>query len=255
MNLNIVPDEEPLPPEPSAAVQTNVTTILKQLESDGIIGISVDNVIFGFDDNELKVLLIKSDLEKFGNKWSLLGDLVNSQEDLDQAAYRILKERTGMDDVYLEQVKAFGEVGRHPAARVVTIAYCSLINIEHHKLKILDNELHWHRVTTLADMAFDHQLILNVCYEWLQKRIQEHPLGFSLLPKKFSLRELQNLYEAILDVKLDRRNFRKKFFSMELLEDTGEMEADVPHRPGKLYKFNYDKYQKKERKKWFGIDF
>jgi len=86
-------------------------------------------------------------------------------------------------------------------------------------------------------------------------RIQEHPLGFSLLPKQFSLRELQNLYEAILDVKLDRRNFRKKFFSMELLEDTGELESDVPHRPGKLYKFNYEKYQKKERKKWFGIDF
>src|ERR1700736_3589089 len=120
----------------------NIKTILKQLESDGIIGISVDCVIFGFDDNELKVLLIKSDLEKFDNKWSLLGDLVHNHEDLDQAAYRVLKARTGMDDVYLEQVKAFGQVGRHPAARVVTIAYCSLINIEHHKLKILDNELH-----------------------------------------------------------------------------------------------------------------
>ena len=239
----------------SAGVHKNVTTILKQLESDGIIGISVDGVIFGFDDNELKVLLIKSDMERYDNKWSLLGDLVNNHEDLDQAAYRILKERTGLDDVYLEQVKGFGAVGRHPAARVVTIAYCSLINIEHHKLKILDNELHWHRVTTLSEMAFDHRQILDVCYEWLQKRIQEHPLGFSLLPKQFSLRELQNLYEAILDVKLDRRNFRKKFFSMGLLEDTGELESDVPHRPGKLYKFNYDKYQKKERKKWFGIDF
>jgi 8-oxo-dGTP diphosphatase len=199
------------------ASQKDIRTILKQLESDGIIGISVDCVIFGFDDNELKVLLIKSDLEKYGNKWSLLGDLVHNHEDLDQAAYRILRERTGMDDVYLEQVSAFGEVSRHPAARVVTLAYCSLINIEHHKLKTQDNELHWHRVTTLTEMAFDHHRIMKVCYEWLQKRIQEHPLGFSLLPKKFSLRELQNLYEAILDVKLDRRNFRKKFFTMGLL--------------------------------------
>jgi 8-oxo-dGTP diphosphatase len=190
----------------------NIKTILKQLENDGIIGISVDCVIFGFDDNELKVLLIKSDFEKYANKWSLLGDLVNDHEDLDEAAYRVLRERTGMDDVYLEQVKAFGEVGRHPAARVVTIAYCSLINIEHHQLKILDNELHWHRVTTLSDMAFDHRKLLDACYEWLQKRIQEHPLGFSLLPKKFSLRELQNLYEAILDVKLDRRNFPQEVF-------------------------------------------
>ena len=256
MSLQQTPStDSPSPTDSSVASQKNIRTILKQLESDGIIGISVDCVIFGFDDNELKVLLIKSDFEKFDNKWSLLGDLVNSHEDLDQAAYRILNERTGMDDVYLEQVMGFGDVGRHPAARVVTIAYCSLINIEHHQLKIHDNELHWHRVTTLSEMAFDHKTILNVCYEWLQKRIQEHPLGFSLLPKKFSLRELQNLYEAILDVKLDRRNFRKKFFTMGLLEDTGELEADVPHRPGKLYKFNYEKYQKKERKKWFGIDF
>jgi len=233
----------------------DIKTITHQLEHDGVIGISVDCVIFGFDENELKVLLIKSDLKKFESKWSLLGDLVNNHENLDEAAYRILKERTGMDDVYLEQVRTFGDIKRHPAGRIVTIAYCSLINIQHHELKILDNELHWHRVVTLSEMAFDHKKILDVCHEWLQKRIQEHPLGFSLLPQKFSLRELQNLYEAILDVKLDRRNFRKKFFSMELLVDINEFETDVPHRPGKLYRFNYDKYQKKERKKWFGIDF
>ena len=237
------------------SAKKDLSTVLHQLEDEMVIGISVDCVIFGFDENELKVLLIKSDLEGYESKWSLLGDLVNNREDLDQAAYRILKERTGMDDVYLEQVRAFGDVNRHPAGRVVTIAYCSLINIQHHRLKILDNELHWHRVTTLSEMAFDHRKILDTCYEWLQKRIQEHPLGFSLLPKKFSLRELQNLYEAILDVKLDRRNFRKKFFSMDLLEDTQELETDVPHRPGKLYRFNYEKYQKKERKKWSGIDF
>jgi 8-oxo-dGTP diphosphatase len=235
--------------------QKNIKTILKQLESDDLNGISVDCVIFGFDENELKVLLIKSDLKNFEGKWSLLGDLIGSKEALDEAAYRVLRERTGMDDVYLEQVRSFGETGRHPAARIITVAYCSLINVQHHQLKKLDNELHWHRVKQIGDMAFDHKKILEVCYEWLQKRIQEHPLGFSLLPKKFSLRELQNLYEAILGVTLDRRNFRKKFFSMDLLEDTGEYEADVPHRPGKLYKFNYEKYQKKERKKWFGIDF
>src|SRR6201996_3577479 len=221
MNPEIIPNEDPSPTDNAATASQNITTILRQLENDGIIGISVDCVIFGFDDNELKVLLIKSDFEKYKNKWSLLGDLVNNHEDLDEAAYRILRQRTGMDDVYLEQVKAFGEVSRHPAARVVTIAYCSLINIEHHQLKILDNELHWHRVTTLSDMAFDHRRILDVCYEWLQKRIQEHPLGFSLLPKKFSLRELQNLYEAILDVKLDRRNFWKIRVSWRPTSRTG----------------------------------
>jgi len=226
----------------------------KLVESYPRVPITVDCVIFGFDENKLKVLLIRSDLKKYIGKWSLLGDLVTPNEDLDAAPYRILKQRTGLDDVYLEQVHTFGAVNRHPAGRVVTITYCSLINIRHHKLKILDNELHWHDVQTVMDLAFDHQQIFNTCYLWLQKRIQEHPLGFNLLPKKFSLRDLQNLYEAILDTKMDRRNFRKKFFAMDFLIDIDEMEQDVPHRPGKLYKFNYDKYEKKKRK-WVGIDF
>lgn len=233
----------------------DIQTVLRQLKSDGVIGISVDCVIFGFDGNELKVLMIRSDMEQFEGRWSLLGDLVHRNEDLDEAAYRILKERTGMSDVYLEQVRTFGDVNRHPAARVVTIAYCSLINIRQHRLEKHDNELQWLKVSMGLAMAFDHQRILTACHEWLQKRVQEHPLGFSLLPQKFSLRELQNLYESILEVKLDRRNFRKKFFSMDLLEDTNEYEYDVPHRPGKLYKFNYEKYLSKERRKFMGIDF
>src|SRR5664279_4040437 len=113
----------------------DIKAILKQLQSDGLIGISVYCVIFGFDENELKLLMIKSDLKQFEGKWSLLGDLVHRDEDLERAAYRILRERTGMDDVYLEQVKSFGDVQRHPAARVVTVAYCSLINIQQHRLQ------------------------------------------------------------------------------------------------------------------------
>jgi 8-oxo-dGTP diphosphatase len=231
-----------------------LSTIQSEVESSNRIALSVDCVIFGFDEDKLKVLLIRSDLKKYLGKWSLLGDLVRPTEDLSEAAYRILKQRTGLSDVYLEQVETFGAIGRHPAGRVVTVAYCSLINIQHHKLKILDNELHWHDIKNVTELAFDHQQIFDTCYQRLQKRIQEHPLGFSLLPKKFSLRDLQNLYEAILDTKMDRRNFRKKFFSMDFLIDIDEMEQDVPHRPGKLYKFNYDKYEKK-KKKLVGIDF
>ena len=218
------------------------------------VALSVDCVIFGFDENKLKVLLIRSDLKKFKDKWSLLGDLLNPNEDLDAAAYRILKERTGLDDLFLEQVNTFGKINRHPGGRVVTVAYYSLINILHHQLKITDNELHWHDVASVKDLAFDHQDIFESCYQRLQKRIQEHPLGFSLLPNKFSLRELQNLYEAILGVKLDRRNFRKKFFSMDFLVDIQEIEKNVSHRPGKLYQFDYKKYELK-KKKWSGIDF
>ncbi len=199
-------------------------------------------------------MLIRSDLAVFKDSWSLLGDIVFETEELKDAADRILLQRTGMDDVFLEQVKTFGSPTRHPGGRVITVAYCSLLNINHHQLKILDNELHWHDINQLEKMAFDHALIVDECYKWLQKRVQEHPLGFNLLPEKFSLRELQNLYEAILNVKLDRRNFRKKFFAMDLLVDVDEYEVDVPHRPGKLYKFDYEKYEKNQRK-WFGIDF
>ena len=240
------------------AKETGVVKTLQAIQSEvqniNKIALSVDCVIFGFDESKLKVLLIRSDLKKYSGKWSLLGDLVFPNEDLDAAAYRILKQRTGLGDVYLEQVYTFGAVNRHPAGRVVTVTYCSLINVQHHKLNILDNELHWHDVKNVTDLAFDHQRIFDNCMMQLQKRVQEHPLGFNLLPKKFSLRDLQNLYEAILNIKMDRRNFRKKFFSMDFLVDLKEMEQDVPHRPGKLYKFNYEKYEKK-KKKLVGIDF
>jgi 8-oxo-dGTP diphosphatase len=206
------------------------------------IAISVDCVIFGFDKNELKVLLIKSDLEEFKDQWSLLGDLVGPDENLDSASYRVLKDRTGLDDVYLEQVYTFGGVNRHPAGRVITTAYYSLINIKDHQPKLSNNELHWHPVNEIATLAFDHKKILDTCLERLRSKIEEHPIVFNLLPEKFSLRELQNLYESILGVKMDRRNFRKKFFLMDWLEDVNELEQDVPHRPGKLYRFNSTRF-------------
>ena len=243
----------PLAPTNVHSIKT-FKTIQSEVESTNKAALSVDCVIFGFDENKLKVLLIRSDLEKFEGQWSLLGDLVKPDEDLDASAYRILKQRTGLDDVYLEQVHTFGNVKRHPAGRVVTVAYCSLINIQHHELKTMDNEIHWHDVANIVNLAFDHKEIFDTCYNRLQKRIQEHPLAFSLLPSKFSLRELQNLYEAILNVKMDRRNFRKKFFTMNFLVDLNEIEQDVPHRPGKLYKFDYEQYEMK-KKKWSGIDF
>lgn len=212
------------------------------------IALSVDCVIFGFEDNELKVLVIKCNLKEFRGKWSLLGDLVKPDEDIDAASYRILKERTGLNDVYLEQVQTFGKPKRHPAGRVITIAYFSLVNIKNHALKLADNELHWHPVNDITEMAFDHKEILQSCLLQLREKIEDHPLVFNLLPLKFSLRELQCLYEAILNTKLDRRNFRKKFFVMDWLIDLDELEEDVPHRPGKLYRFNQEKFGSIHRK-------
>ena len=218
------------------------------------VPLTVDCVIFGFNQNSLKVLLIKSDLKEYQDKLSLLGDKVHANEDLDSAALRVLKQRTGMSDVYLEQVHTFSKPDRQPGGRVVTTVYASLLNTKHHSLLLHDNELKWHTVNQVNDMAFDHQLILEVCIKWLQKRIQEQPLAFNLLPVKFSLRQLQNVYEAILNVKLDRRNFRKKFASMGFLNDTDEMETEVTHRPGKLYTFDFIQYQQK-KKNFMGIDF
>jgi len=200
------------------------------------IAVSVDCVIFGYEEKQLKVLLIKSDLKEFEDLWSLLGDLVTPHEDLDNASYRILQERTGLKDVYLEQVHTFGNVNRHPSGRVVTIAYYSLVNIKSHKLQLTHNELHWHNVKEIDKLAFDHKLILDTCIQRLREKVLEHPVVFNLLPEKFSLRELQDLYQAILGQELDRRNFRKRINLKNWLVDLNEMEEDVPHRPGKLYK-------------------
>jgi len=229
----------------SKALQLKTAEIEKISHLDYFnIAVSVDCVIFGYDDKELKVLLIKSDLEEFEGLYSLLGDLVRPDEDLDTASYRILKERTGLDDVYLEQVHAFGEISRHPSGRVITIAYYSLLDIKNHKLKLSNNELHWHSLSEIKKLAFDHKKILDTSLRSLQEQVMEHPVVFNLLPEKFSLRELQELYESILGIELDRRNFRKKISVKDWLQDLNEMETNLSHRPGKLYSVK-KQYQRK----------
>lgn len=215
------------------------------------IAISVDCVIFCYDEKQLKVLLIKSDLEEFSGLYSLLGDLVRPDEDLDSASYRILRERTGMDDVYLEQVHTFGSINRHPSGRVITTAYYSLIDAKHQKLRVNNHELQWQPVKSIRKLAFDHKIILDTCLQRLREQVVDHPVVFNLLPEKFSLRELQELYQAILDTELDRRNFRKKIAIKDWLIDLNEMEEDVPHRPGKLYSLKPEYRIKSSRRKTF----
>ncbi|MDB5253674.1 MAG: hypothetical protein JWP27_2843 [Flaviaesturariibacter sp.] len=219
------------------ALHLKTAEIEKATHSDFFnIAVSVDCVIFGYAEKQLKVLLIKSDLEEFKGMWSLLGDLVRINEDLQEAPYRVLLDRTGLKDVYLEQVHTFGSINRHPSGRVVTTAYYSLINLCNHQPKQMENEVHWHPVNEIQKLAFDHKLILDTCLAQLREKIMEHPIVFNLLGEKFSLRQLQDLYEAILGVELDRRNFRKRITLKNWLVDLNEMEEDVPHRPGKLYK-------------------
>jgi 8-oxo-dGTP diphosphatase len=217
--------------------------------------VSVDCVIFGYDEGVLKVLLIESDLPEFQGKWSLLGDVLHQDEDLDQASQRVLRERTGLTNMFLEQVKTFSAVHRHPAGRVITTAYLALVNVKDYQLKSIDNALHWHSVSELTSMAFDHKLILDTCLEVLRKKIQQEPIIFNLLDTKFSLRKLQQVFEEVLGIEFDRRNFRKKLFSTGMLVDENEMESDVHHRPGKLYSFNRQAYEKFKVKSFIGIQF
>lgn len=209
------------------------------------IAFSVDNVIFGFDSSELKVLLIKRSFDPFKGKWALPGDLVQPDEDLRNAPKRVLKELTGLDNVYLEQVKTFGKVNRHPRGRVVTVAYYSLININEVN-PVADSfaqEVKWHPLSSIQDLAFDHFEIMSSCLQRLKSQVKTQPIGFELLPEKFTLSELQDLYEAILNKSLDKRNFRKKIMSLKVLTDNQEYQTGVAHRPAKLYAFDKDKFE------------
>lgn len=215
---------------------------------------SVDCVVFGFDQDSLKILVLKRGALPYMDQWALPGDLVHPEENLNHAASRILTSLTSLDDVYLEQVKTFGAVGRHPAGRVITVAYYALIktNNQHIKPASWAKEVEWKKIAEVGDLAFDHNKILNSCIERLRRKVRTHPLGFELLPKKFTLTELQYLYESILDEKLDKRNFRKKLLGMKLLVDLNELQEGVPHRPARLYSFDQEKY---EQMQVAGFDF
>lgn len=217
---------------------------MTEYEQYFLLALSVDNVIFGFDDGDLKILLIKRAHPPFRNDWALPGGLVHPEENLDSAAVRVLEELTGLRDVFLEQVRAFGEVNRHPRGRVITVAYYSLIKINRFKINASSfaEEVKWHSISNLKDLAFDHKNIIRESFDQLKKNVRARPVGFELLPPKFTLTELQHLYESILETDLDKRNFRKKILAMDLLIDMKETQEGVAHRPAKLYRFDTKKY-------------
>lgn len=208
---------------------------------------TVDDVIFGFDEGDLKVLLIKRLEEPYEGMWALPGYFVRSDEDVDEAARRVLFELTGLSKVFLEQVRTFGAVDRHPLGRVITVAYFSLIKISDFQLRpgtgSIAEEVRWFSIANLPALGFDHQEIIKVCFERLKRMVRTRPVGFELLPPKFTLTALQHLYEAILETDLDKRNFRKKILSMNLLIDLDEIQAGVAHRPARLYMFDKQKYE------------
>lgn len=206
--------------------------------------VTVDCVVFGLDEGDLKLLLIQRAMDPYRGMWALPGGFIKMSESLKESALRELKEETGVSEVYLEQLHTYGEVGRDPRERVISVAYFALVNLYDHAVKADTDakEAAWFALSGLPGLAFDHQQIVEDAIRHLRNRVRYQPVGFELLPDKFTLTMLQELYSKILDRPLDKRNFRKKILAMEILSETGDVEKDVAHRAAKLYKFDREKY-------------
>lgn len=209
---------------------------------------SIDCVIFGFDDGELKILLIERNEEPFKDWWALPGYIVEQDESIDHAAERILYELTGLRDIYMDQFYTFGDVNRHPQGRVITVAYYAMIRLNGNKeLRPVSNYVSkavWTSVNDIPQLAFDHEKIFSRGFEKIRNKISYQPIAFELLPEKFTLTQLQQLYEVILSKKLDKRNFRKKMLNYGILKELDEKQKGVSYRAAKLYKFDKRKYSK-----------
>lgn len=208
--------------------------------------LTVDCVVFGIDQGELKVLLIRRGLEPFRGQWALPGGFVRIDEDLDEAARRELEEETGLKRVFLEQLYTFSAVSRDPRERVVSTAYYALVKmaLEETRAATDASDAKWFAVTSVPRLAFDHREILDAAHARLRGKLRYQPIGFELLPSKFTLPQLQQLYETVLGEPLDKRNFRKKILGLGLLASLNEKQKDGPRRPATLFKFDIAKYRR-----------
>ena len=207
--------------------------------------VAVDCVIFGLDKTDLKILLIQRGGEPFKDAWALPGGFVDMGESLEAAALRELEEETGVKDVFFEQLFTFGNPDRDPRGRVISVAYYALVNLDEHPVQAASDAKNaaWFPLNNLPELAFDHDKILEIAMERLESKVRYQPLGFELLPEKFTLGQLQELYEKILGTTLNKRNFRTKILKMNILKEMGKQE-DVAHRPATLYSFDDEQYQK-----------
>jgi 8-oxo-dGTP diphosphatase len=209
--------------------------------------LTVDAVVFGYVENDLKVLLIKRKYKPFKDCWALAGGFVLKDESIDEAVARELKEETGVDNLFMEQLYTFGDANRDPRGRVVSVAYYGLVKPELFELLASTDayDAQWFSISDLPELAFDHKHIIEVAYKRLQAKLTYQPIGFELLPEKFPLLEIQNLYETILNAKFDKGNFRKKMLSFGILDELNEKQSNVAHRAAKLFRFNINKYKEK----------
>lgn len=211
--------------------------------------ITADCVVFGLDEEDLKVLLIQRANDPFKGKWALPGGFAALGESLEETALRELGEETGLTNVFLEQLYTFSDPIRDPREHVITVAYYALVNLSDHQVHASTDARNaaWFCIDDVPPLAFDHDAILKMAHDRLRGKITYQPIGFELLPEKFPLRSLQGVYEKILDQELDKRNFRKKILGMGILEELDEIETDVGHRAARLYRFNKAKYDQMVR--------
>ena len=210
--------------------------------------VTTDCVIFGYDGKELKVLLIERGIEPFKGCWAFPGGFLNMDEDALAGARRELKEETGLEDAFIEQFHTFSEPGRDPRGRVITIAHYALVKIQEVEGGDDAAQARWFPIGEGPPLAFDHDRILRMAMSRLKERIHFEPVGFELLPDVFTMPQLQNLYEAILEVHFDRRNFASKMLKLGIIEDTGDRPAGASSRIPVSYRFNKEKYNELKAK-------
>lgn len=215
-------------------------------EPTAMNAITIDCVIFGFDKGSLEVLLVQHGEGISKGKWGLPGGWIYKKESTDDAAHRLLNELTGLDNIYLEQLKAFGDPDRFPLRRVITIGYYALVKREDYNIKagFTASDAKWYKIDSIPDLIYDHNEILSYSIQHLRNRVRQAPIGFNLLPEKFTLLQLMHLYEEILGVEMDKSNFRRKILHMKLLVALDEKQQDVSHRAAKLYQFDPEIYTK-----------
>jgi hypothetical protein len=218
----------------------------KYYQQEDCLHVAVDCIILGFKDNEINVLIIKRKFEPLKGKRSLMGGFVRLDESLDETVSRVVADYTGIENMYMEQVGAYGQVDRDPGERVISVVYYALIDMEQfdEKLKRQHNA-EWVNINAVGQLILDHNLFLDDTIRLLRRRTATRPVGFNLLPEKFTLPQLQALYEAIYQKQLDKRNFRKKIFEMDVLEKLGEKEKYTSKRGAYLYKFDMEKYARR----------
>ena len=218
---------------------------LNSYKSRQKILVAVDCIIFGFDGNQIKALLIKRRFEPEKGKWSLMGGFVEKKESAEEAAMRVLNQLTGINNIYMEQLYCFSDLKRDTAGRVISIAYFALINIEDYNEQLqVDHEAKWFALNKIPALIFDHRKMIVKAKARLQDKVVSHPIGFELLPRKFTLPQLQNLYEAIYEAPLDKRNFAKKMLSLGILNKLNEKDKESSRKGAFYYIFDDVKYNR-----------